>query len=140
MKPVYALLFVTVVTIGCGGEASTTATKASVAAPSAALQQESSPATAPAADLKEGKQIYDTACAACHGTSGKGDGPGAGALDPKPRDFSDKAYMTKLTDADIRNTIKYGGGIKGMPQMPSHPQFSEAELASLVAHVRSMQQ
>lgn len=95
-------------------------------------------AAEPAADLGKGKELFNGTCAACHGTLGKGDGPGAANLNPKPRDFSDKAYMGKLTDADIRNTIKYGGAIKGMPQMPSHPQFSDSDLGNLTGYVRML--
>lgn len=43
--------------------------------------------------LAQGKQIYDNQCAACHGSSGKGDGPAAAALNPKPANLADKAFM-----------------------------------------------
>ncbi len=93
---------------------------------------------ASAADPVKGAKLFAGTCAACHGPLGKGDGPGAANLDPKPRDFSDKVYMATLKDAEIQNTIKYGGAMKAMPQMPSHPWFSDPDLASLVAHVRSL--
>jgi hypothetical protein len=31
-----------------------------------------------------------------------------------------------------------GGAIKGMPQMPSHPQINGNDLTALVAYVRSL--
>ena len=43
--------------------------------------------------LTQGKQIYDNQCAACHGPAGKGDGPAAAALNPKPANLTDKAFM-----------------------------------------------
>ncbi len=46
--------------------------------------------------IAAGKQIFDDKCAACHGPLGKGDGPAAAALNPKPINFSDKAYMQGL--------------------------------------------
>src|ERR1700730_2403141 len=38
--------------------------------------------------LAEGKQLYATNCAPCHGNKGKGDGPAASALTPKPADHT----------------------------------------------------
>ncbi|MCL4395049.1 MAG: c-type cytochrome [Chloroflexi bacterium] len=43
--------------------------------------------------ISAGKQTYDDKCAACHGPQGKGDGPAAAALNPKPANFTDKAFM-----------------------------------------------
>jgi len=42
------------------------------------------PPTSPAS----GKQMFDAYCASCHGTSGKGDGPAAGALKSAPADLT----------------------------------------------------
>ena len=46
--------------------------------------------------------------------------------------------MRTLSDEDIGKIIKMGGAIKGKPLMPSHPQFKDADLAALVAYVRSL--
>ncbi len=43
--------------------------------------------------LAAGKQTYDDKCSACHGPGGQGNGPAAAALNPKPVNFTDKAYM-----------------------------------------------
>jgi high-affinity iron transporter len=88
--------------------------------------------------LEEGRTLYKTNCAACHGESGKGDGPAAGVLKPAPRDHTDAAYMSTLTDKDIADIIKMGGAVKGKPLMPSHPQFKDQQLQALVAYVRSL--
>ena len=88
--------------------------------------------------LEQGRTLYKANCAACHGETGKGDGPAAGVLKPPPRDHTDKAYMDTLSDEEIERVIKMGGAIKGKPLMPSHPQFKDAELHALVAHVRSL--
>lgn len=122
--------------VACGGSESKQTTT------TAAATETTASAAAPAAneaagDAVHGKELYSQNCITCHGPGGKGDGPGAAALNPKPRNFTDAAYMDKLTDTDIRNTIKYGGSIKGMPQMPSNPQYNDADLASLVAYVRT---
>jgi mono/diheme cytochrome c family protein len=91
-----------------------------------------------AASPERGRQLYKANCVACHGETGKGDGPGAGVLKPKPRDHTDYAYMSKLSDKEIGDIIRMGGAVKGMPQMPSHPQINGQDLDSLVAFVRSL--
>jgi cytochrome c oxidase cbb3-type subunit III len=95
-------------------------------------------AAAPAAVLEQGRTLYKTNCAGCHGETGKGDGPGAGVFKPPPRDHTDKAYMSTLTDKQLADVIKMGGAIKGKPLMPSHPQFKDQELQALVVYVRSL--
>lgn len=46
--------------------------------------------TNPSADLIEnGKTLYNTNCASCHGNEGRGDGVAAVALNPPPRNFYD---------------------------------------------------
>ncbi|MCL4511082.1 MAG: c-type cytochrome [Bacteroidetes bacterium] len=37
--------------------------------------------------LARGEQLFKMDCAPCHGLDGKGDGPAAASLNPKPRDF-----------------------------------------------------
>ena len=90
--------------------------------------------------LDRGRALYKANCIACHGESGKGDGPGAGVLKPPPRDHTDRAYMGTLSDKDIGDIIKMGGAIKGKPLMPSNPQINGDDLAALVAYVRSLSQ
>ena len=87
-----------------------------------------------------GLELYKANCVACHGVTGKGDGPGAGVLKPPPRDHTDRAYMSTLSDKEIADIIRMGGAIKGKPGMPSHPQISGPDLDALVAYVRSLSQ
>ena len=85
-----------------------------------------------------GWELYKANCVACHGESGRGDGPGAGVLKPPPRDHTDRAYMSTLSDQEIGDIIRMGGATKGKPLMPSHPQINGDNLAALVAYVRSL--
>lgn len=91
-----------------------------------------------AATLAQGREIYKANCAGCHGESGKGDGPGAGVFKPPPRDHTDRAYMSTLTDKDLADVIRMGGAMKGKPLMPSNPQLNGPTLEALVAYVRSL--
>ena len=77
-------------------------------------------------------------CAVCHGEQGRGDGPAASALKPPPRDHTDRAYMSTITDEDLAKTIPIGGVLKNKPLMPGSPQIKGADLDALVAYVRSL--
>ena len=76
----------------------------------AALVALLTPSVAVAGDAAAGKEKYDIFCATCHGPTGKGDGPVAAALDPKPRDLSKGEFIFDAnkdgktgTDDDIKN-------------------------------------
>lgn len=93
-----------------------------------------------AGDAAKGKQKYQQLCAACHGQSGKGDGPSAVALPVKPRDHTDASYMGKLSDKQIFDTIKLGG--QAMDKSPIMPPWGAAltdqQIEDLVAYIRSL--
>jgi mono/diheme cytochrome c family protein len=124
-------------TIACASEkaspdAASTGTKASTPATAAS--------NVTPAMLARGHEIYKANCVACHGETGKGDGPGAGGVKTPPRDHTDPAYMSTLSAKEIADVIKMGGAMKGKPLMPSHPQFGTDDLNALVAYVRSLSQ
>ncbi len=94
----------------------------------------------PAAISAEAREVYKTTCVPCHGESGKGDGPGAVALDPKPRNYTDAKWQDSITDEQLRKTIIYGGAAVGKSAiMPSQPQLEGKPevLNGLVAIIRS---
>jgi mono/diheme cytochrome c family protein len=97
----------------CGGGDASSATPAKGAAPDAAPMA-----------AKEAAALFESLCFTCHGSAGHGDGPGAAALDPKPRSFADVAWQDSVTDAQIQKTIVYGGAAVGKsPMMPAQPQL-----------------
>jgi len=92
------------------------------------------------ADTAKGKATYDQYCAGCHGSTGKGDGPAAGALNPKPRDLSDKAYARSLKDEYLFQITKDGGAaVKKSPLMPAMGKtLKDDQIKDLVAYLRSL--
>ncbi len=95
---------------------------------------------AQAGDPEQGKKLYGQYCATCHGESGKGNGPAAAALNPKPRDHTDKEYMSKLSDDDLLKVIKNGGASVGKsPIMPPWgPTLNDDQLKDVIAYVRTL--
>ncbi len=47
------------------------------------------PIAGDASSVAAGKAVYVAQCLKCHGDTGKGDGPSAKDLNPKPKDLSD---------------------------------------------------
>jgi cytochrome c oxidase cbb3-type subunit 3 len=93
-----------------------------------------------AADPEEGKKVYMQFCASCHGQSGKGDGPAAAALNPKPRDHTDRQYMSSLSDEQLFKVIKEGGASVGKsPLMPPWgPSIKDEQIKDVIAYVRTL--
>ena len=87
---------------------------------------------ADAADLTNGKKIYTTRCAGCHGNTGKGDGVKAETLEKKPTDYTDQKRMSQVTDAELRKVTR-----EGKPPMPAYPKMTDKELDDVVAYIRS---
>lgn len=85
-----------------------------------------------------GKATYETYCAACHGVDGKADGPGALAMNPKPRAFTDKTWQSKVDDAHIAKVIKEGGASVGLSasMAPWGAVIKDDELKDVVSYVR----
>lgn len=111
--------------------------------------KDAKPADAKAADAKKfvitgdaarGQVKFKELCVACHGELGKGDGPAAAALNPKPANFADAAHAATVTDEYIVNMIKEGGAANGKsPLMASWKgALNEGQLMDVAAFVRSL--
>ena len=89
-------------------------------------------AQAPAGgDPAAGKGSFDLFCATCHGPTGVGDGPGATALNPKPRNLQ----QTTRTDDELKKIIKEGGASVGRSPLmvAGGGVLSDAAIANVVA-------
>jgi mono/diheme cytochrome c family protein len=97
------------------------------------------PAAEPAADpVAEAQGLFKDRCTVCHGATGKGDGDGSAALDPKPRDFTSTEWQASVTDDHLKKIIVYGGLAVGKAAtMPPNPDLDAkpevvAELVKLI--------
>ncbi len=91
----------------------------------------SNPVAADAASIKRGSGLYTSNCASCHGETGRGDGPAAVALTPKPPDLVVMAPMHP--DGDLYWKIENGRGM--MP--PWKAILSETQMWDLVNYLKS---
>ncbi len=107
------------------------------------------PSALHAADAAAGKELFvKTNCNSCHGMEGKGDGPVAAALDPKPRNFSVGDFKfdankdgKKGTAADLSMVIKQGAAaFGGSAMMMPNPGLSDEDISVIVAYVESLKQ
>jgi metallo-beta-lactamase class B len=86
------------------------------------------PATTVAADLAEGKQLFNGMCAECHGAGGAGsDAPS----------LNRARLLHAPTDAALVSILQNGIPNTGMPRVR---RFTENEVRQLVAYVRSLGQ
>lgn len=93
-----------------------------------------------AALIQEGRAIFETNCASCHGPTGMGDGPAAVALDPKPRNLADAAYMKTRPEATLRKVITEGGQSVGLSPVMVGWQgaLTPEQIDAVLAYVQSL--
>ena len=79
--------------------------------------------------LEQGRTIFEANCQICHGQNGKGDGPAAAVLNPKPADFTKPGFWTSISAKTIAETIKKGKG-----QMPPFG-MDEANIQAVIYYL-----
>jgi len=84
--------------------------------------------------------LFQELCSVCHGVRGKGDGPSARGLEPKPADFTDCKAMAKDSDEVLLKIIKGGGQSVGRSTvMPAWGEtLSERQIDELVRFIRGL--
>lgn len=88
------------------------------------------------AAVQRGAALFAANCAACHGATGKGDGPAAATLDPKPIDFTAPIHRGH-GDADLTTWIASGVAGSAMPAFAG--TLEPAEIADVILYIRSLQ-
>lgn len=101
----------------------------------------------PGKDLSEtallGQRIYAKRCAICHGPDGKGNGPAAPSMIPRPRDFTQGKFKYKTTakdqppsDSDLFQTVSKGLNASAMPYW--HDLLNDNEIKAVVAYIKKL--
>ncbi len=88
-----------------------------------------------AASIADGRSVYATRCAACHGRTGQGDGPEAGGLPRKPVNLSEP-HLLHHTTGDLFWWITRGIPTSGMPAFGD--RLSEPERWDVVNFLRAL--
>ena len=99
----------------------------------AAYQLQIAPRAAP--PLAGAAVLYAQNCAACHGASGRGDGPAAKGLDPAPANFHNSVRMASRSAFGLYNTISLG---VGGTSMTPFTQLSDEDRWALAFYVANL--
>ncbi len=91
------------------------------------------PASLP--DPQRGAVLYRQQCASCHGRDGRGDGPQAASLEPRPIDFHDRERQRQRSLFSLFNTI--GLGVKDTA-MRAYTGLSEQQRWDLAFYIGTM--
>ncbi|HJR17997.1 MAG TPA: FTR1 family protein [Gemmatimonadales bacterium] len=86
--------------------------------------------------IARGAEVYQANCAACHGTSGDGDGPAAVGLEPKPTNLADWNALKDQSPLDYYRRITIGVVGTAMPgfeqRLPAEDRWAAALYATLL--------
>jgi len=104
------------------------------------VQTEPVKGTPVAADFEAGKKLYRRWCSQCHGDAGKGDGPAAEFVYPRPRNFTTAIFKVRTTlsgqlptDHDLFDVISKGLPGTAMPAWEKYlPENDRWQLVHLV--------
>jgi mono/diheme cytochrome c family protein len=90
------------------------------------------------ASVGRGKLVYKEYCMQCHGATGKGDGPAAAHLEPKPAIHANVAYDQVSTEY-LYNIINHGGAAMGKSaNMPYWgPTIGQQGVADVMAYLKA---
>ncbi|HTM20031.1 MAG TPA: c-type cytochrome [Kofleriaceae bacterium] len=85
------------------------------------------------------REVFNQNCTTCHGVSGRGDGPAAASLQPRPRDYTDPIWQSGTTDDQIRKVILEGGAAVGKsPAMMAWgklPELQDPAVVDALVHI-----
>lgn len=103
----------------------------------------------------DGKQMYTSYCAPCHGTDGRGGGPAASALKTQPTDLTTlmKNHNGKFPETHVIAVIEFGSDVPahGSAVMPvwgpilgtmnrANPQDKQLRISNLTRYLETIQE
>lgn len=91
-----------------------------------------------AVNVEQGKKLYESNCAACHGPSGRGNGPAAQSLNPPPPDIADSSKTPMVTDGYLYWTIADGGVPLGTAMPAFKTTLKADEIWKIILYVREL--
>ena len=86
--------------------------------------------------LGAGGRLYAARCAQCHGTGGRGDGPAAASLSPRPADLVGPVSASQVAPLDYYRRLTYGTPGTAMPAFGT--VLSRDDRWDVVAYVLSL--
>jgi mono/diheme cytochrome c family protein len=84
---------------------------------------------------EEGRLIFEDRCASCHGLQGRGDGPRAPYLSPRPASLISAGTSVK-SDAELLAVITDGKARTAMP--PWKDLLTEEQRRDVLAYIRTL--
>jgi mono/diheme cytochrome c family protein len=82
--------------------------------------------------VERGASAFQRACSGCHGPDGRGTRPPG--FKTAPRNLTDPELQSRLTDAMLKETIRFGKG-----QMPNFgAALPERDIDDIIAYVRTL--
>jgi len=87
------------------------------------------------ATVNNGKVLYQSYCAPCHGNKGRGDGPAAASLHPKPADHTSGAVQAE-TDGTL--FYKMSEGLSGTAMPPFKAVLHDDQRWAIVRYMRTL--
>ena len=87
--------------------------------------------------IKKGKALYEGkgTCFNCHGTTGRGDGPGGKILNPAPRNFHHRGFWRHRSEGELFWVVKHGS--PGTAMIPFGGLLSDEEIWTVLEYERS---
>jgi len=89
-----------------------------------------------AGDAKKGKIAYNSRCAFCHGSGGKGDGPAAAQLKPPPTNLTGQEFWKAADPGAIKTVIE--NGKQGTSMISFKTSLTAEQIDDIIAYLETL--